>query len=119
MHAGLLSTPRCCVQRLSHRPHSNPSTIDPCTRIDAHGEALATHGGNDKAGLPKTALLVASAALVSSRVVRNKHFDARVVVRQCRRASYHQKCTGIAGSRGVRFSSPTEPDINNWCGCNL
>ena len=31
----------------------------------------------------QTALLVASAALVSPRVVRNSDFDARVIVRQC------------------------------------
>src|SRR6516225_3975898 len=62
---------------------------------------------------PQTALLVASAALVSPRVVRNSDFDARVIERQCRRASYHQKCTGIAGSRGVQFSSPTEEDVGD------
>jgi hypothetical protein len=35
------------------------------------------------------------------------------IVRQCRRASYHQTCTGIAGSRGVRFSSSTEQDVGD------
>src|SRR5262249_15139323 len=68
---------------------------------------------------PQTALLVASAALVSPRVVRNSDFDTRVIVRQCRRASYHQRCTGIAGSRGVRFSSPTEPDVEDWFGSKM
>src|SRR5262249_1498762 len=68
---------------------------------------------------PQTTLLVASAALVSPRVVRNSDFDARVIVRQCRRASYHQTCTGIAGSRGVRFSSPTEPDVEDWFGSKM
>jgi hypothetical protein len=72
-------------------------------------EALATQRGSDKAR-PQTSVLVAPAALVSPRVVRNNHFDARVVVRQCRQLSYHQECIGIAGSRGVRLSSPTEQD---------
>ena len=35
------------------------------------------------------------------------------------RASYHQTCTGIAGSRGVRFSSPTEPDVEDWFGSKM
>jgi hypothetical protein len=41
---------------------------------------------------------------------RQRLSDARVVVRQCRQLSYHQECIGIAGSRGVRLSSPTEQD---------
>jgi hypothetical protein len=65
--------------------------------------AIAPQGGGDKAR-------VALAALVSLRVVRNNNFDARVVLRQCRQLSYHQECTGIAGLRGVRLSSPTEQD---------
>jgi hypothetical protein len=68
----------------------------------------------DKARPPKTALLVESAALVSPRVVRNSDFDARVVVRQCRRASHHHTCNGIAGSRGVQLSSMTEQDDGEW-----
>ena len=91
--------------------------------IVARRTGLFTRGRKWVRRNPSTAvlitLLVALAALVSPRVVRNNHFDARVVVRQCRRASYHQKCTGIVGSRGVRFSSPTELDIDDWCGCNL
>src|SRR6516165_8533585 len=41
------------------------------------------------------------AALVSPRVVRNSDFGARVIFETMPRASYHQTCTGIAGSRGV------------------
>ena len=82
-------------------------------------EALATQGGNDRAEFPKTHLLVALAALVSLRVVRNGDFDVRVVMRLCRRASYHQKCTGIAGSHGVRLSSPIEQEDREWCGSTM
>jgi hypothetical protein len=76
-------------------------------------------GGKRRSGIIQTALLVATAALISSRVVRNSDFGARVVVRQCRQLSCHQKCTGIAGSRGVRLLSPTVQGIDDWHGFNM
>jgi hypothetical protein len=44
---------------------------------------------------------------------------SRQVLQWKNRNRAHQNGSGIAGSRGVRFSSRTEPDVDDWFGSKM